>query len=87
MADVQAAASAYLVVHDGAVALEGRQVRPGRSSRGFRRPPLDERVVGVPGSAAEVAVVHEEQAGAQKKHEEHSHPVALETQARTGESC
>lgn len=73
--------SAYLVVDDAAVALEGRQVRPGRSGGGFRGPLLDARVVGVPGSAAEVAVVHEEQAGTQKEHEEHSHPMALKTQA------
>lgn len=35
------------------------------------------RVVGIPGCAAEAAVVDEEEAGAQQEHEKHRYPMAL----------
>lgn len=76
------ATSVYLMVDDAAVSLEDRGLGLGHLDGGFARPPQlfmlpDARVVGVPGRAAEAAVVHEEQAGAQEKHEEHGYPMAL----------
>lgn len=70
------------MVDDAAVPLEDRRMRLGHPDGGFGGPPQmfvlsDARVVGVPGSAVEAAVVHEEQARAQEEHEEHGHPVAL----------
>lgn len=78
------------MVDDAAVSLKGRGVRLGHPDGGFSGPPHlfmlpDARVVGVPGSAGEAAVVHEEQAGAQQEHEKHRNPMTLhktETQAR-----
>lgn len=76
------ATSVYLMVDDATVSLEDRGVRLGHPDGGFSGPPQllmlsDARVVCVPGSAAEAAVVHEEQAGAQEKHEKHRDPMAL----------
>ena len=70
------------MVDDAAVSLQDRRVRLGHAGRGLGgRPrllvPPDARVVGVPGRAAEAAVVHEEQAGAQEEDEKHRDPVAL----------
>lgn len=70
------------MVDDATVSLEGRGARLGHPDGGSGGSPRlfmlsAARVVGVPGSAAEAAVVHEEQAGAQEEHEEHRYPVAL----------
>lgn len=70
------------MVDDATVSLEDRGVRLGHPDGGFSGPPQlfmlsDARVVSVPGSAVEAAVVHEEQAGAQEKHEKHRCPMAL----------
>ena len=70
------------MVDDAAVSLKGRGVRLGHPDGGFSGPPQlfmlpDARVVGVPGSAGEAAVVHEEQAGAQQEHEKHRNPMTL----------
>lgn len=83
------ASSAYLMVNDAAVSLEGRRVRLGHSGRGFGGAlqllaGSGAGVVGLPGGAVEAAVVHQEQAGAQKKHEKHRDPMTLtETQTHT----
>lgn len=70
------------MVDDATVSLENRGVRLGHPHGGFSGPPQlfmppDARVVCVPGSAVEAAVVHEEQAGAEEKHEKHGYPMAL----------
>lgn len=66
------------MVDDATVSLENRGVRPGGGSGPPQLfLPSGVRVVGVPGSAAEAAVVHQEQAGAEEKHEQHGGPVAL----------
>lgn len=80
--DTHSATSVYLMVNDAVVSLEDRGVRLGDPDGGFGGPPQlfmlpDARVVGVSGSAVEAAVVHEEQAGAQEKHEKHGYPMAL----------
>ncbi|TNN88540.1 hypothetical protein EYF80_001323 [Liparis tanakae] len=74
--------SVYLMVDDATVSLEDRGLRLGHPDGGFSGPPQlfvlsDVRVVSVPGSAVEAAVVHEEQARAQEEHEEHGDPMAL----------
>lgn len=75
------ATSVYLMVDDATVSLEDRGVRLGHPDRRFGGQLLlmlpDARIVCVPGCAAEVAVVDEEQAGAQEKHEKHRYPMAL----------
>lgn len=89
------ATSVYLMVDDAAVSLEDRGVRLCRPDGGFSGPPQlfilpDARLVRVPGSAVEAAVVHEEQAGAQEKHEKHGYPMALtqrHKQMLTNERC
>lgn len=71
------------MVDDAAVSREDRRVRLGHPHGGFRGPPPQlfvppgACVVGVPGSAVEAAVVDEEQAGAEEKHEKHGDPMAL----------
>lgn len=70
------------MVDDATVSLEGRGARLGHPDGGFGGSPQlfmlsAVRVVSVPGSAAEAAVVHKEQAGAQEEHEEHRYPMAL----------
>lgn len=79
----------YLMVNDAAVSLEDRGVRLGQPDGGCGGPPqlllllllllmlTRARVVGVPGCAAEAAVVDEEEAGAQQEHEKHRYPMAL----------
>lgn len=79
---MRTATSVYLVVDDATVSLENRGVRLGHPHGGSGGPPQlfmlsDTRVVSVPGSAVEAAVVHEEQAGAEEKHEKHRYPMAL----------
>lgn len=76
------------MVDDATVSLEDRRVRLGHPDGSFSGPPQlfmlsDVRVVSVPGSAVEAAVVHEEQAGAQEEHEEHSYPMALTQKTQT----
>lgn len=75
--------SAYLVVDDATVALQDGQVRLGHGGGGFGGRLLGQRVVGLPGGAAEVPIVDQEQAGTQEKHEEDGHPVALKNTNRS----
>ena len=71
------------MVDDTAVSLEDRGVRlDGHPAGGLGGPPRllmlsGASVVSFPGSDVEASVVHEEQAGAQEKHEKHGYPMAL----------
>lgn len=71
------------MVDNANVSLEDRRMRLGHPDGGVGGPPQllmlwDVRVVCVPRTAAEAAVIHEEQTGAQEEHEEHRYCMALQ---------